>query len=91
MSDIALAITSVRLFAILRAVFRYLERYYPHTATFRILTHLRVWFFRAIEPLAPARLMRIAAAICWRASSPTSKRWKIFTSAWSFRPSPPSS
>ena len=40
-----------------RAVFRYLERYYTHTATFRILTHLRVWLFAAIEPLAPARLM----------------------------------
>jgi ATP-binding cassette subfamily C protein CydC len=56
-SDIALAITSVRLFAILRAVFRYLERYYTHTATFRILTQLRVWLFAALEPLAPARLM----------------------------------
>jgi ATP-binding cassette, subfamily C, bacterial CydC len=56
-SDIALAITTVRLFAILRAVFRYLERYYTHTATFRILTQLRVWLFSALEPLAPARLM----------------------------------
>lgn len=56
-ADLALAITSVRLFAILRAVFRYLERYFSHTATFRILTHLRVWFYSAIEPLAPARLM----------------------------------
>ena len=57
-SQLALAITSVRLFAILRAVFRYLERYFSHTATFRILTQLRVWFYRAIEPLAPARLMQ---------------------------------
>src|SRR5512139_1853121 len=56
-SELALAITSVRLFAILRAVFRYLERYFSHTATFRILTQLRVWFYSAIEPLAPARLM----------------------------------
>jgi ATP-binding cassette, subfamily C, bacterial CydC len=56
-SDLALAITTVRLFAILRAVFRYLERYYTHTATFRILTQLRVWLFAALEPLAPARLM----------------------------------
>ena len=39
-SEIALAITTVRLFAILRAVFRYLERYYTHAATFRILSHL---------------------------------------------------
>ena len=56
-SELSLAITSVRLFATLRAVFRYLERYFSHTATFRILTELRVWFYRAIEPLAPARLM----------------------------------
>ncbi len=56
-SELSLAITSVRMFAILRAVFRYLERYFSHTATFRILTHLRVWFYSAIEPLAPARLM----------------------------------
>ena len=57
-ADLALAITSVRLFAILRAVFRYLERYFSHTATLRILTQLRVWFYSAIEPLAPARLMQ---------------------------------
>ena len=55
-SELAIAITSVRLFAILRAVFRYLERYFSHTATFRILTQLRVWFYSAVEPLAPARL-----------------------------------
>lgn len=57
-ADIAIAITVVRMFAILRAVFRYLERYFTHTATFRILTHLRVWYFGSIEPLAPARLQQ---------------------------------
>ncbi|MFN8380188.1 MAG: thiol reductant ABC exporter subunit CydC [Anaerolineae bacterium] len=57
-ADIALIVTLVRVFAIARAVFRYLERYLTHTATFRILTHLRVWFFASIEPLAPARLMQ---------------------------------
>jgi thiol reductant ABC exporter CydC subunit len=56
-AEIALAITAVRVFAIARAAFRYLERYATHTATFRILTRLRVWFFAAIEPLAPARLI----------------------------------
>ena len=55
-ADLALAITGVRLFAISRAAFRYLERVTTHTATFRILTHLRVWLYRSIEPLAPARL-----------------------------------
>ncbi len=57
-ADIAIAITWVRVFAILRAVFRYLERFFTHTATFQILTHLRVWFFESIEPLAPARLQQ---------------------------------
>lgn len=56
-SEIAIPVTLVRVFAILRAGFRYLERYFSHTATFRILTHLRVWLYRSIEPLAPARLL----------------------------------
>ena len=55
-SQITLAITGVRVFAISRAAFRYAERYVTHTATFRILTSLRVWFYTAIEPLSPARL-----------------------------------
>jgi ATP-binding cassette subfamily C protein CydC len=57
LAELTLAITGVRLFAISRAAFRYLERVTTHTATFRILTHLRVWFYRSIEPLAPARLL----------------------------------
>ncbi len=55
-ADVALAITAVRVLAISRAAFRYLERYVTHRATFRILADLRAWFFAAIEPLAPARL-----------------------------------
>lgn len=55
-ADVALAITAVRVLAISRAAFRYLERYVTHRATLRILVHLRVWFYSAIEPLAPARL-----------------------------------
>ena len=46
---------SVRVLAIARAAFRYLERYVTHRATFAILADLRVWFFAAIEPLAPGR------------------------------------
>ena len=53
---LTLAIASVRVFAISRASFRYLERLVSHRATFRILEHLRAWFYGAIEPLAPARL-----------------------------------
>ena len=56
MSDLSLAITGVRFFAIARAGLRYAERYVSHATTFRILTQLRVWFYSALEPLAPARL-----------------------------------
>ncbi|MCB0133070.1 MAG: thiol reductant ABC exporter subunit CydC, partial [Caldilineaceae bacterium] len=56
MSDLSLAITGVRFFAIARAGLRYGERYVSHATTFRILTRLRVWFYSALEPLAPARL-----------------------------------
>jgi ATP-binding cassette, subfamily C, bacterial CydC len=56
-ADVALAITAVRVLAIGRASFRYLERYVTHRATFDILAGLRVWFYRSIEPLAPARLV----------------------------------
>ena len=55
-AEVALAITAVRVLAIGRAAFRYLERYVTHRATFAILADLRVWFFASIEPLAPARL-----------------------------------
>lgn len=54
--DVAIPITLVRVFATLRALFRYLERYATHSVTLRILAHLRTWFYAAIEPLAPARL-----------------------------------
>src|SRR5262245_27013221 len=53
---IGLAVTAVRLFAIARAALRYVERYAVHLAAFRVLTHLRVVFYRAVEPLAPAGL-----------------------------------
>ncbi len=56
--ELSLAITFVRAFAISRAGFRYAERVITHRATFRILTHLRVWLYGAIEPLAPARLQK---------------------------------
>ncbi|HTI15212.1 MAG TPA: thiol reductant ABC exporter subunit CydC [Dictyobacter sp.] len=52
-----IAIVGVRFFGISRGVFRYLERLVSHTATFRLLANLRVWFYKAVEPLAPARLL----------------------------------
>jgi ATP-binding cassette subfamily C protein CydC len=57
-ATLTIAVTSVRLFAILRASSRYGERLVSHDVAFRVLTHLRAWFYEAIEPLAPARLSR---------------------------------
>ncbi len=56
-ADLQVAIVGVRFFGIARGVFRYLERYVSHHVTFRLLAGLRVWFYRSLEPLAPARLM----------------------------------
>jgi ATP-binding cassette subfamily C protein CydC len=55
-ADLSLAIAAVRLFALMRAALRYVERYLTHQTTFRILARLRAWFYAALEPLAPARL-----------------------------------
>jgi len=52
------SIVGVRFFGITRGLFRYLERYVSHRVTFKLLARLRVWFYRAIEPLAPARLLQ---------------------------------
>ncbi|MGD2205722.1 MAG: thiol reductant ABC exporter subunit CydD, partial [Anaerolineae bacterium] len=57
-ADLQVAIVGVRFFGIARGVFRYLERYVSHHVTFRLLARLRVWFYSALEPLAPARLMQ---------------------------------
>lgn len=57
-ADLAVLVAAVRAFAIARAALRYAERYVTHLATFRILTRLRVWFYAAIEPRAPARLQQ---------------------------------
>ena len=55
---LALTILGVRVFAMTRAVSRYAERYVGHLGTFKILTRIRIWFFRGIEPHAPAVLMQ---------------------------------
>ena len=56
-ADLSLAIVGVRFFGIARGLFRYGERYLSHQLTFRLLARLRTWFYAAIEPLAPARLL----------------------------------
>ena len=55
-TELSVAIVGVRFFGISRAVFRYLERYVSHDATFRLLGTIRVWFYTKLEILAPARL-----------------------------------
>ncbi len=55
-AELGVAVVSVRFFGIARGVFRYLERLVAHDATFRLLASIRVRFYAAIEPLAPARL-----------------------------------
>lgn len=50
------AIVGVRFFGISRGLLRYAERYTAHAATFRLIARLRAWFYRAVEPLAPAGL-----------------------------------
>ena len=57
-AQLQLAIVGVRFFGILRGLLRYAERYVSHQATFELLAHLRVWFYRSIEPLAPAHLIQ---------------------------------
>jgi len=46
----------IRGLAMLRTGGRYAERVVTHEATFRLIADLRVWFYRHIEPLAPAAL-----------------------------------
>ena len=56
-ADLAVPIVAVRFFGIARGAFRYLERYISHYVNLSLLARLRVWFYSAIEPLAPARLL----------------------------------
>lgn len=49
---------SIRGFAVMRTAGRYIERLLSHEATLGLLSTLRVWFYRRIEPQAPAGLYR---------------------------------
>ena len=57
-AELQVAIVALRLFGISRGLLRYAERMVAHDATFRLLARLRLWFFTALEPLAPARLQQ---------------------------------
>jgi ATP-binding cassette, subfamily C, bacterial CydCD len=58
LGTLEVAIVGVRFFGLARGVFRYTERLTSHNVTFRLLARLRTWFYRALEPLAPARLLQ---------------------------------
>jgi len=58
-SALAIAIVGVRFFGIARGCFRYLERLVSHRAAFRLLADTRVWFYKALVPLVPARLLTL--------------------------------
>jgi len=55
--QLTVAIVGVRFFGISRGIARYFERLTTHNVTFRALTKLLKWFYAALEPLAPARIM----------------------------------
>ncbi len=55
-AELQVAIVGVRFFGISRGVFRYLERLVSHSLNLRLVSRLRVDFYRRIEPGAPANL-----------------------------------
>ncbi len=61
-AELQVGIVGVRFFGISRGIFRYLERLVAHDTTFKMLTKFRVWFYKALEPLAPARLQKYRSA-----------------------------
>ncbi|ALB01715.1 cysteine ABC transporter ATP-binding protein [Francisella persica ATCC VR-331] len=48
----------VRSFSLGRILSRYGERILTHEATFRIITDIRVWFYKKLEPLVPSHLYK---------------------------------
>ncbi len=61
-AELQVAIVGVRFFGMSRGVFRYLERLISHETTFRLLSHFRVRFYQALEPLIPAQLWHLRSA-----------------------------
>ena len=57
-AELQVAIVGVRFFGIARGAFRYAERLISHNITFKLLSKFRVWFYKSVEPLAPAGLSK---------------------------------
>jgi thiol reductant ABC exporter CydC subunit len=53
--SLTVAIAAVRVFGIGRPVARYLDRLGSHDLAFRVLTRMRVAFYRGLEPRVPSR------------------------------------
>ncbi len=64
--------------AISRTAGRYAERVVSHDATFRVLSHLRVFTFSKILPLTPGGVARFRRPTCSTARWRTWTRWIIF-------------
>lgn len=54
--SLTIAMVAVRAFGIGRPVSRYFERLESHDVAFRVLSRVRVAFYRKVEPLVPARV-----------------------------------
>lgn len=57
-----LSIVGVRFFGTSRGFFRYFERLITHNATFKLLKEYKVYFYKRIEPFAPAILHKFNSA-----------------------------
>src|SRR6478752_3837140 len=72
-AEVALVITGVRVLAIARATFRYLERYVTHRATFEIVADIETledFYVRVIVPPVVAALVTAFGAILLGAFDP---------------------
>ena len=57
-ATLQVAIVGVRFFGIGRGVFRYLERLASHSVNLKLLAEIRLWVYRKLEPLVPARTLK---------------------------------
>lgn len=81
-AELQVAIVGVRFFGLSRGVFRYLERLVSHALTLRLLGRIRLWFFRALEPLAPAKTLELKSSdLLTRAVSDVESLQELFIRA----------
>lgn len=59
--DLMVVFVAVRFFGLARPALRYVERLVSHDVTFRALRQVRRWFYDALLPLSPARVMDFRA------------------------------